>query len=218
MRAASAACTTKQMLSCEDDCEIITIFACTEALAAKMRAAMSGTPMMPGPAIGDHGNIARRGDSFHALRRGPDRLRDFRSGQLRLETVANPYRNAAFDDRAQRHRMQHFCAKEGQFARLGVGNFIERGGVGNHARVGGQHAVYIRPDNDFAGVESRAQNRRGIIRTASAERGGNSFGRCGDVSGNDRNSSGFEQRQQSWPAFLSASVQTAAGRRRALRP
>src|SRR5882672_5235383 len=50
VRTASAACTTKQMLSCEDDCEIITMFARTEAVATNMRAEMSGTPMIPGPA------------------------------------------------------------------------------------------------------------------------------------------------------------------------
>ncbi len=107
--------------------------------------------------------------------------------------------------------MQNFRAEEGQLARFGVGNFVERDRVGNHARVRRQHAVHVRPDDHLAGIERRAQNRGGKIRSAAAKRRGNAFRRRGNVAGDDGNSARFEQLEEARPAF-SSRVGSASGR------
>ncbi len=99
--------------------------------------------------------------------------------------------------------MEHLRSEESELARFGVGNFVERDRVGNHARVRRQHAVHVRPDDDLARVERRAQNRGGIVRSAAAERCGNAFRRRGNVAGDDGNPARFEQGEESRLCFLS---------------
>jgi len=122
-------------------------------------AAMSGTPMMP-VRHGNQCNVARRRDGLHALRRGMGRLCDFvpalcGSKLLRIHTgMPLSITGAASSDGVpSRRRMQ--------LARLDVGNFFERDGIGDDPRVCRQYAVYVGPDDDFLRVERGAQNRRG---------------------------------------------------------
>ena len=58
---------------------------------------------------------------------------------------------------------------------------------GTSRGIGGQHAVHVGPDDDFVGVEGRAENRGGIIRAAAAERGEHAVFGGADESGDHGN-------------------------------
>ena len=74
-------------------------------------------------------------------------------------------------DRAQRFGMQHLRAEIGEFGGFAIGNFRNCARLGHQPRIGGQHAIHIGPDDDFARVDGRAENRRGVVGAAAAERG-----------------------------------------------
>ena len=166
----------KQISFCEEDCEISSTLARTLRGGGKCAADDVGQAHNSGPADGDERNVADGGERFHAAARAAALRRDFRAGIFRLEGIANPYRNSRLHHGAQRLRMQNFRAEIGELGGLAIGNFGDRAGFGNQARIGAEHAVHVRPDDDFVRAERAAQNRGGIIRASAAERGENAVG------------------------------------------
>ena len=90
--------------------------------------------------------------------------------------------------------MQHFCAEMGELGSFAIGNFRNSARAGNEARIGGEHAIHVGPDDHFVGCERTAQNRGGIIGAAAAERGEHTFSCGADKSGDYRNYSLLQQR------------------------
>ena len=135
---------------------------------------------------GDQRNVANGRERFYAASVAAALRRDFRSGLLRLEAIANPHGNAGSVTRAQRLRMQHFRAEISELCGLAIGNF------GNGAASGTSRGSAVRtPSTSVQMITSsassaRAQNRGGIIRAATAECGQHSFPGRADKSGNHR--------------------------------
>ncbi len=73
--------------------------------------------------------------------------------------------------------MQHLGAEVGEFGGLFEADGLHAQGLGHDARVGGHDAVDVGPDLDGAGVESAADERRGVVAAAAAERGGDALQR-----------------------------------------
>ncbi len=89
--------------------------------------------------------------------------------------------------RQQRRGMQDFRSEIRQFGGFIEADALDGLGVGTEARVGGHHAFDVGPDFDAGGVKRGADNGGGIVRPASAERGGNASGSGGDESTHHRN-------------------------------
>ena len=90
--------------------------------------------------------------------------------------------------------MQHFRAEMGELGGFAIGNFRNGARAGNEARIGGEHAIHVGPDDHFVRCERTAQNGGGIIRAAAAQRGEHTFSRRADKSGDYRNYSLLQQR------------------------
>ena len=90
-------------------------------------------------------------DAGNALdgQRGRGVRANLRAGFLRGEGVANPDGNFARNGRGHRLRMDDLCAEVRQFHRFVVGQRIDDLCVRHLARVRREHAVYVRPDDDF---------------------------------------------------------------------
>ena len=178
----------KQMSFCEDDCEISSTFACSSAVVENVRPTTSGTPTIPGPptVMSATSRIAVSALTPPPLLRPCGVI--FVPDALGREAVADPHGNACLFHGTQRFRMQHLGAEIGELGRFAVGNFGNRARLGHEARIGGEHAVHVRPDDDFIGIERRAQDRRGIVGAAAAERGENAVGGRADEAGRPRES------------------------------
>jgi hypothetical protein len=68
--------------------------------------------------------------------------------------------------------VQHLGAEVGQFGGFGEGDGLDAMAAGQNGGVGGEHAVDVGPDLNFFGADARADDGRGEIGTAAAERGG----------------------------------------------
>ncbi len=117
----------KQISFCDDDCE-----------------------------IADQRDVANRGQRLHPAADAAALLRNFRARPLRSEAVANPNRSPRGHHRTQRLRMQHLRPEVGQFRGLAVGNFGNGARVGHQARVRGQHAIDVGPDDDLVDAQRRS--------------------------------------------------------------
>ena len=137
MRFASEEETIKQISFCEEDCEISSTLARTLAVVENVRPTTSGRPTIPGPptAISETSRMAV--SAFTPPLEAAALRRDFRAGIFGLKGIANPNGNARLHHSAQRFGMQHFRAEIGELGGLAIGNFGNRAGVGNEARVGG---------------------------------------------------------------------------------
>ena len=203
----------KQISFCDDDCEISKMLACTSAVVENVRPTTSGTPTIPGPPTVISATSRMAVSAFTP----PPLLRplgsDLRAGLLGRETISNPNGNARLRHGAQRLRMKHLRAEIGQLGRFEIGNFGNGARLGNQARIGGQHAIHVGPDNYLVSAERCAQNRGGIIRSAAARAWSERRYRRADKACHDRNNSAIEQRPQ--PRFRPrVRVDPSAGRRR----
>ena len=52
--------------------------------------------------------------------------------------------------------MQHFRAEIGELGGFAIGNFRNGARVGNQARIGGEHAIHVGPDDHFVRAASAA--------------------------------------------------------------
>ena len=189
------------MSFCEDDCEISSTLACTSAVVEKVRPTTSGTPTIPGPptVMSATSRIAVSAFTPPPLLR-PLR-RDLRARSLRARSCCESRREcrpatprAASSDAAlwRRSRRARWLRDR---------KFREWCALRHQPRVGGEHAVHVGPDDDFIRVESRAENRRRIVRAAAPERRQNTvLGRADRI-----------------PSTTGITPPWSSGRRRALR-
>ena len=153
---------------------------------------------------------ARRGDFDHRhvtfTRDGGERpigrgrlCGDASSRCLRPPAVQNAHRDVLVDRGQDRARMKHLGAEVRQ-----LGRFTERQERhdvrrADQPRICGEHAVHIGPDLNFARVERRADDRRGIVRSAAAKRRGHALARCADEAADDRHPA-FRDLRSDFPA------------------
>src|ERR1700749_1905961 len=71
--------------------------------------------------------------------------------------------------------MKHFGAEVSEFRRFRKGDDFDAMAAGKNARIGGQHAVNVRPDLDLFRADARAHDRRREIGTAAPQSGGDAF-------------------------------------------
>ena len=76
--------------------------------------------------------------------------------------------------------VQHLGAEIGQFGGFGERDGLDAVAAGEDGGVGGEHAVDVGPDLDLFGADARADDRRGEIGAAAAERGGDAVFGGGD--------------------------------------
>ena len=157
MRLASEEKTMKQISFCEEDCEISRTFARTLAVVENVRPTTSGRPTIPGPPTAMSETSRMAVSAFTPALEAAALRRDFCAGMLRLESVANPHGDAGFRHGAQRLGMQHFCAEMRELGSFAIGNFRNGARAGNEARIGGEHAIHIGPDDHFIRGERAAR-------------------------------------------------------------
>ena len=100
---------------------------------------------------------------------------DARARHVRPARIQNQYRDVLLDGRDHRRRMQHLRAEIGQFRGLREADGLHPMASAQDGRVTGEHAIHVGPDLDLLGGNSRAHNRRGEVRPAAAERGGDTI-------------------------------------------
>ena len=196
VRFASEDKTIKQISFCEEDCEIKSTFARDFRSGGKGAADHVRYADNRRTAEGDESDVADGGEGLDPASNAAALGRDFRAGSLRREAIADPDGDAGGHNGAERFRVQDFRAEIGELGGFAIGNLWDSARVGNKTRVGGEHAIHIRPDNDFVRVESGAENGGGIIGAAAAERGEHAFAGCADESGHHGNNSLLQKRAQ----------------------
>ncbi len=152
--------------------------------APNRRCAVPGTPIMPAPSrfTSATGSMLVMPFDFE---RG-DRIRANQGAALlRRERVADEDRNVARNRRLHGLRMNDLGAEIRQFHRLVVRELIDDLRVRHQPRIGRQHAVDIGPDDDFDGIEQRAEYGPRKIAAVAAQRGLLSLGRGRDEAGDD---------------------------------
>src|SRR5277367_1760274 len=149
-----------------------------------------------GASNGDERNIANGGERLHAGAGAAALRRDFCAGMFGLESVANPHGNAGLRDGAERLGMQNLGAEVSELRGFAIGDFGNGARAGNKARISGENAVHVGPDDHFIRAERAAKNGGGIVRAAAAECGEHAFGGGADKSGDYGNDSLLQQRTQ----------------------
>ncbi len=97
-------------------------------------------------------------------------LRDYaRAGIVGGVGVLDMDRDAGLADGEDGLVMQHGRAHVRQFALLPIGDFFDRAGIVNEARVGHQHAGHIRPVLVNRGMDGAGDDGPGHIRAAARE-------------------------------------------------
>src|ERR1700733_2713673 len=90
--------------------------------------------------------------------------------------------------------MQHLGAEECQLRRFVEADHFNAPLLRTNARIGGKNPVHVGPDFNSLRAQTRAHDRSGKIRTASADRGGYASVTRSDESPYNRNLPGVEQR------------------------
>src|SRR6185369_6761577 len=103
--------------------------------------------------------------------------------------ITNANRNLRIDYRPDHLRMHHARAKNSEFFRFFVRELWDRTRVAYEVRVCGLNTIDVRPNLYLARVESRADQRRRVIRTTTPERCRNTFSRCANKPAEHRNAS-----------------------------
>ena len=113
--------------------------------------------------------------------RWPRRFRgDQRASNFGIARIENADRDVRRHRGQDRGGMQHLGAEEREFRRLIKRKLRNDLGAGHQARVRGQHAVNVGPDLNLRCAEARANDGRGVVGAAPAQRGGDAVGGCAD--------------------------------------
>ena len=118
---------------------------------------------------------------------------DERAGPVGALRVQDADRDVARDGRLNRRRVQHLGAEVGQLGRLGERQVRHDLRRRDEPGIGGEHAVHVGPDLDFARAEAGADDRRRVVRPAAAERGRDARGRGADESAQHRDAAGGQR-------------------------
>ena len=86
--------------------------------------------------------------------------------------------------------MQDLGAEVGELGRFGERQLRHEQRVGDHARIGGQHAVDVGPDLDLVDVEAGAEDRGRIVGAAAPERRRDAARRGADEAAHHRDLAG----------------------------
>src|SRR5215203_6102870 len=89
--------------------------------------------------------------------------RDARPASLGPVRIVDKDRNPDANRRGDRARVQHLRAERGELGRFVEAYLLDQAGVGHHPRVGGQHAVDVRPDLDGLGAKGGAEQCRAVV-------------------------------------------------------
>lgn len=81
--------------------------------------------------------------------------------------------------------MQHLRAKIGEFGSFFKTDGLDPQRLRTNARIGGHDAVDVGPDFDGVSLQAAADECRGEVRTAAAERGGCALQRGADEAAHD---------------------------------
>ena len=124
---------------------------------------------------------------LHAMERiGLDDARSFGGDQrpfhLRPARIQNAHRNVFLDGRQHRRRMQHFRAEIREFRGFRERTLLHAVAARQNGGVGGQHAVDVSPDLDLFRANARADDGRRVVRSAAAQRAGDTVFRRADES------------------------------------
>lgn len=92
--------------------------------------------------------------------------------------------------------MEDLSSEVGEFGSFAIGDFRNGAGGGHQARIGGEQAIDVGPDDDFAGVECGADDGGGVIGTAATESGERAIGGGANETGDDRNDAALQKRKK----------------------
>ena len=147
-RRACAACSgTVKQIDCSDDDWVMSETEIPRwCSAAKVRAAMPGTPSMPLPADGDQRLAGRRRQRLDRVLVQRAARRDLGARPRRdRRTAARTRGMRPARERDERPRVQHLGAVIGQLGRLAQVELRDDARVGHHARIGGEQPGHVLP-------------------------------------------------------------------------
>ena len=108
----------------------------------------------------DNGLPRHDGNRLDRIFRGRASRGHFRAGRCWLEKRPNVQHDTRAGNRNERSRVEHLGAVMGKLASLSVVQLRNQTGVWNEARIGGQNAGHVLPENDLSRTK-RAREQRG---------------------------------------------------------
>ena len=169
--AASGSGTLKQIECSDEAWEISETEIRLACRAAKVRAAMPGTPSMPLPVTVTSAWPAGADSALTGKRPGVDPLRDLGAGRVGIGERTHEDRDPPAGQRNQGARVQHLGAVVGQLRRLAGVELRDDARVGDHARIGGQQPGTSFQSVTRARAERAGEQGGGEVGPAAAERG-----------------------------------------------
>ena len=163
--------TLKQIECSEEACEIRETEIRRPCSAAKVRAAMPGTPSMPLPVTVRSAWPPAAVSAFTGFRPAPTRSETSVPGEVGVGERPHEDRDPAPGDGDERARVQHLGAVVRQLRRLARVELGNDPRVGHHAGVGGEQAGHVLPERDPLGAEPPGEQRGGEIGAAATQRG-----------------------------------------------
>ena len=103
--------------------------------------------------------------------------------ERRIQERAHLERGARALERDERARVQHLCAEVGRLRRLAPVQVGDDARLGDVARVGGEDARHVLPQDDLDRGQRAGEERRGQVGAAAAERGHRAVGRGAEEPG-----------------------------------
>src|SRR5260370_2327817 len=85
-------------------------------------------------------------------------VRDLGASHLRAKGILDPYREAGVGGRVGGFGVDNFSAVIGELDGFSKADLRKCGGVRTDARVGGEHAGYVRPDPTFISAGRRSDD------------------------------------------------------------
>ena len=102
------------------------------------------------------------------------------AGRLRPERVEDADGDVPRRGRLNGLRVQDLGAEVRELGGLAERQARHELRIGDHARIGGEHAVHVGPDLNLLGVERRAEDGGGVIRPSPPERRRDALARGAD--------------------------------------
>jgi len=141
----------------------------------------------------DDGDLVFRGDRLHVPLGAGEAGDDGRPLELGPEAVEDADRDILAHGGDHGRRVQYFGAVESQLARFRKAHPRDEPRAFHDAGIGRHHTVDVGPDLDLSRVQSRAENRCGVIAAAAAERRDVARFVLGDVPGDHRHATDLRE-------------------------
>src|SRR5208283_465762 len=112
---------------------------------------------------------------------------------------------------AKRFRVENLRPEISQLGGLAIGDLRDRTGFRHQPWIGGQETRHVAPDNDFVGIESRAEYGCRIIGPTATERSKYTFFACTDEASHHRHDASLQERSYTGLAARAGQVNPRLG-------